>query len=338
MAAEPPRATRAKDDSHGQAYAWAVRVNVKGTSGSGKTTFAAELARRVGLPHVELDALHHGPNWSEPTADEFRARVEPIVRGAAWVIDGNYEGKLGRLVLDAADTIVWLDLPLRAKLVRLWRRTRERVRTGEELWESGNRETWRNVLLGWDSLFVWMLRSHFRQKWTFPRRIPPERLVRLRSETDAREWLERVPPRKRVIAYVTRQRDDRKELLVFDLPQLPGTPTQVPAGRLDPGEALEQGLERELYEETGLRVRRIVRELAGPVDLAGDRRPGVTPYENHAFEVEVAETPDEWEHVCVSDGDDNGYVFRCRWVPLEPDLALWRSGSDSVLPKLLEPR
>jgi len=51
------------------------RVNVKGISGSGKSTFAAELAQRLDRPYIELDALHHGPNWSEPTAEEFRAKV-----------------------------------------------------------------------------------------------------------------------------------------------------------------------------------------------------------------------------------------------------------------------
>jgi 8-oxo-dGTP pyrophosphatase MutT (NUDIX family) len=139
-----------------------------------------------------------------------------------------------------------------------------------------------------------------------------------------------------VIAYATRERNGRKELLVFDLPEEPGTPTQVPAGRLDPGESLEQALARELFEETGLRVRRIVRRLAGPDELDADKRPGVDPYENYAFEVDVGETPETWDHVCVSEGDDDGFVFRCRWVPLMADLKLWRTGTDSVLPKLLE--
>src|SRR2546425_568451 len=69
------------------------RVNVKGTSGSGKSTFAAELARRLDVPYVELDALHHGPNWSEPTDEEFQERVREAMAGApdGWVIDGNYE-------------------------------------------------------------------------------------------------------------------------------------------------------------------------------------------------------------------------------------------------------
>jgi len=169
------------------------RVNVKGTSGSGKTTFGQELARRLGVSFVELDALHHGPDWAEPTNDEFRARVREAIDAApeGWVIDGNYEAKLGDQVLGAADTIVWLDLPLRLKLGRLWRRTSYRLRNDVELW-NGNRETWRNALWGRDSLFGWMLRTHFRQRREWPRRFGGDpRFVRLRSDAEARSWLER---------------------------------------------------------------------------------------------------------------------------------------------------
>ena len=172
------------------------RVNVKGTSGSGKTTFGRELARRLGVPFVELDALHHGPNWAEPTNDEFRERVREAVDRApdGWVIDGNYEGKLGEQVVGAADTIVWLDLALRLKLRRLWRRTSDRIRNDVELW-NGNKETWRNVLWARDSLFGWMLRTHFRQRREWPRRFAGDpRLVRLRSPAEARAWLERQKP------------------------------------------------------------------------------------------------------------------------------------------------
>jgi len=168
------------------------RVNVKGTSGSGKSTFGVELARRLALPYVELDALHHGPNWSEPTDEVFRARVREAMEAApeGWVIDGNYEGKLGDLVLAAADTIVWLDLPFRVKARRLWQRTAERIRNDVELW-SGNKESWRGVLWGRDSLFWWMVRTHFRQRREWPDRFEGDpRFVRLRSVGEARAWLD----------------------------------------------------------------------------------------------------------------------------------------------------
>jgi adenylate kinase family enzyme len=172
------------------------RVNVKGTSGSGKTTFGEELARRLGVPFVELDALHHGPNWAEPTNEEFRARVREAIDAApdGWVIDGNYEPKLGDTVLGAADTIVWLDLPLRLKLRRLWRRTTGRIRNDVELW-NGNKETWWNAVVGPQSLFGWMLRTHVRQRREWPRRFAGDpRFVRLRSDAEARAWLERQKP------------------------------------------------------------------------------------------------------------------------------------------------
>ena len=95
-----------------------MRVNVKGISGSGKSTFSRQLAERLGVPYLEIDAVHHGPNWTEASAEELQTRVRDFMAGApgGWVIDGNYESKLGDLVLAAADRIVWLDPPLRVAL------------------------------------------------------------------------------------------------------------------------------------------------------------------------------------------------------------------------------
>jgi adenylate kinase family enzyme len=145
------------------------RVTVAGVSGSGKTTVARVLAERLGVPYVELDALHHGPNWTEAPAEELRARVAAAIAAApdGWVIDGNYRQQLGDLVLGAADTFVWLELPLRVSLARLARRTWRRWRYQEELWH-GNREVVRN-LVGLEGLFAWTVRSYVRHR----REIPP---------------------------------------------------------------------------------------------------------------------------------------------------------------------
>jgi len=169
------------------------RVQVEGVSGSGKSTTGRALAERLGVPYVELDALHHGPGWVEATAEELRSRVRPIVAEDGWVIDGSYRAKLGAMVVERADTVVWLDLPIRVWLPRLTWRTLRRMVTGEELW-NGNRERFRN-LFERPNIFEWAFRKHFERRRGFAAAVgahPNARLVRLRSRRAVREFLERV--------------------------------------------------------------------------------------------------------------------------------------------------
>jgi adenylate kinase family enzyme len=57
------------------------RVLVAGTSGAGKTTLARAVAGILGCPHVELDALYHGPGWTQRA--EFVAEVDLFSAGPA---------------------------------------------------------------------------------------------------------------------------------------------------------------------------------------------------------------------------------------------------------------
>ena len=157
-------------------------------SGNGKTTLGRELARRLDVPFLELDAVAHGPDWAEASKDEMRARVEPFLAGEGWVADGMYRGKLGDLVLGNADVVVWLDLPLRVWLPRLIRRTARRIVRREELW-NGNRETLRNVLFSRDSLLLFALRQHFRRRRIYPTELAQYNVVRLRTPREVEAWL-----------------------------------------------------------------------------------------------------------------------------------------------------
>ena len=165
------------------------------TSGSGKTTLGRELARRLDAPFHELDALHHGPGWTEATAEELRARVEPLLDGERWVVDGAYRNKLGDVVLERADVVVWLDLPRRVWLPRLLRRTVSRIVRREELW-SGNRETFRNAFLSRNSLLLYALRAYPRNHRRYREELAPYDVVRLCSQREVERWLDRVgtPP------------------------------------------------------------------------------------------------------------------------------------------------
>jgi adenylate kinase family enzyme len=162
---------------------------VSSASGSGGTTLGRELARRLGAPFHELDAFHFGPDWTEATPAELRALVEPVLAEASWVVDGGYWGKLGDLVLERADLVVWLDLPLRVWLPRLLRRTIRRIIRRETLW-SGNRETLRGAFLSRDSLLLYALRNVGRRRRDYPGRLARFKHVRLRSPREIECWLD----------------------------------------------------------------------------------------------------------------------------------------------------
>lgn len=166
------------------------RILVKGGSGAGKSTLAQLLATRLQLPYVELDALHHGPDWTPAPEARFRRLVDAALddrRG--WIVDGNYDSKLRRMLTDRADLIVWLDLPLGTKLARLARRTASRWARREVLW-NGNRESLRTAFWGRESLFVWAVRSHFRQQQTWPEELANGKTIRLRSAREVSDWVQ----------------------------------------------------------------------------------------------------------------------------------------------------
>ena len=145
-----------------------ARIAVLGASGNGKSTVGRRLAEIHGVPYIELDALHHGPDWREASA--------------GWVADGNYERKIGDLVLERANLAVWLDQPLPLILFRLGRRSWRRMRDDVEIW-NGNKEQWQHM----PDLFSWTIRSHRRHRKTEPERLSHHsglRWVRLRSPRD----------------------------------------------------------------------------------------------------------------------------------------------------------
>jgi adenylate kinase family enzyme len=166
-------------------------VLVVGCSGAGKTVLAKRIAERIGAPHVELDGLHWGPDWTAASAEELRERVDRATSEPAWVVDGNYEGKIGRLAWDRADTVVWLDPPRWRVMRQVLARTLRRSFGREELW-NGNRESWTGLLI-WrnenDAILRWAWNAHPRIRARYgpefaAARADGARLHRLRTRRD----------------------------------------------------------------------------------------------------------------------------------------------------------
>jgi adenylate kinase family enzyme len=171
------------------------RVAVMGGSSTGKTTVSRRLAEKLGVPHVELDSLHHDAGWQEAPADVLQARVRAALETApdGWVVDGNYRSKLGSLVLERADTVVHLAPPFLPTLVRALRRTITRTITREELWNR-NREQVRHLFtrywIPW-----WVVQTHRHYAREIPKRAaehPHLEVVTLRSDDEVERFLQSI--------------------------------------------------------------------------------------------------------------------------------------------------
>lgn len=170
------------------------RVVVIGSSCAGKTTFSQTLSKALGLKHIELDSLFWEPNWKEADSETFRNRVRAALASEeSWVVDGNYTNKIKDLVWPQADTLIWLDPPLPLILKRFLSRSLKRVLTKEVLW-NGCTETLTGAIFSRNSLFIWILKTHFRKRASYSQFIencpyPHLTTYRLRSSTEIRNFL-----------------------------------------------------------------------------------------------------------------------------------------------------
>jgi adenylate kinase family enzyme len=98
------------------------RVIVIGSGGSGKSTFSQELGRGTGIPVIHLDREYWRPGWEETPKEEWNARVAELLAGERWIMDGNFGGTR-KMRMQAADTIIFLDLPRRMCVYRILKRT-----------------------------------------------------------------------------------------------------------------------------------------------------------------------------------------------------------------------
>jgi len=181
----------ARSDGRPQASPLGQRIIVVGASCSGKSTLGERLAGLLEVPFVELDALYWKPGWAAPPEEEFRAKLFEATANDGWVVAGGYHRETSATIWPRAETVVWLDLPLKLTVWRILRRSWTRWRRHELLWGTNEEKFWQQLKI-WsreDSLIAFTVGTrHERHRRYLGAMSDPQwshiRFIRLRSQAE----------------------------------------------------------------------------------------------------------------------------------------------------------
>lgn len=99
-----------------------MKILIIGIVASGKTTLAKKIEQELKIKHYEIDSIVHDDlNNKKRTPQEQRKIIEKINKQPDWVIEGTLRKNLYYL-LDMADKIIYLDIPLQTRKIRIFRR------------------------------------------------------------------------------------------------------------------------------------------------------------------------------------------------------------------------
>jgi adenylate kinase family enzyme len=161
------------------------RVVVIGSGGSGKSIFSRQLGEITGLPVVHLDALFWRPNWTRTPDDEWVDTIRREIAKPEWIMDGNFGGTR-EMRMQAADTVIMLDLPRWLCMYRITRRMLQYGGRRRPDMAEGCREKLDLEFIAW----VWNYRKSSRARaFAEIEKLNNQRVVILKNRKEVAEFL-----------------------------------------------------------------------------------------------------------------------------------------------------
>ena len=99
-----------------------MKILIIGIVASGKTFMAKKLEHKLNIKHYEIDSIvHDDSNKRKRTPEEQKEIILEIDKQENWIIEGTLRKNLNYL-LDIADKIIYLDIPIRTRKIRIFTR------------------------------------------------------------------------------------------------------------------------------------------------------------------------------------------------------------------------
>lgn len=86
------------------------KIAIIGCAGSGKTTLAFQLHKKLNLPLYHLDQYYWLPNWKRVGLEKFNEVHNELCKKDTWIMEGSYSKNFPERFVHA-DVIIFLDMP-----------------------------------------------------------------------------------------------------------------------------------------------------------------------------------------------------------------------------------
>ena len=113
------------------------KITIIGCTGSGKTIFSKLLSSKLNIKSHTIDEIYFGKSWKKLTQEELEKKLEIIMSGDRWIIEGQYTRFIS-LRLNYVDTVFFFDLSKSILLPRIIKRY-VMQKLGRELVTDGNK-------------------------------------------------------------------------------------------------------------------------------------------------------------------------------------------------------